>query len=79
MSSLVYVSINAANALIMQYSDLVFFSWTQKTKNCGLTIVTHLQKGTRSMLLSSLHKNTVNTISVEGCDYAALALPKMWD
>jgi len=50
---------------------------THKTKNRWRIIDMHFQDGSTSMSLSIVPIQFANTITLEGCDYAAVCLPKM--
>jgi len=54
------------------------FDWqTHKTKNGWRIIDAHFQDWSTSLSLSILPIKTANTITLEGCDYEAICLPKM--
>jgi len=70
---------HTAYTLIMYHRDHVFFfdDQTDKTKNHQSIVDAHFQDGWTSMSLSFLLTKTAITMTLEGCDYAAVGVQKM--
>ena len=64
---------------VSQQPCLLFNYQTHKTKNHWCIVDAHFQDGSTSVSLSFLRIKTANPITLEGCDHAAVWLPKIWD
>jgi len=62
---------------VSQRPCLLFDYQTHKTKNLWRIVDAHFQDWSMSVSLSVLPIKTANTITLEGCDYAAVCMPKM--
>ena len=76
--SVAFLPIEAADTMIMGVASPCNYA-SYRIKNRSGIVDTNFQDGSMSISLSFLPIKTANTVTLEGCDYAVVCLPKMYN